>query len=53
MQIAAVYTNREESDDYCVVLACGCTLHVPEGILCDPEFPCPLHEETRFTFEHF
>jgi hypothetical protein len=48
MQVSAVWTDKSLTEDYIVLLRCGCTIYVPEAALADPDFPCPLHEEGRF-----
>jgi len=53
MKQVAAYTDKDEEgkEEFYSVLECGCTLHVLIEELFDPDLPCPLHEEYRFTGE--
>ncbi len=51
MKQVAAYTNKDEFGEECfyTVLECGCVYHVQIESLFDPDLPCPVHEEHRFT----
>lgn len=48
MEIAALYSDPDAEGLYIALLRCSCTLHVPVGLLCEDDLPCPLHEEHRY-----